>query len=350
MMLASRFATRLNFGVSMAAYCAQFKEAAAADNQATRDLQVNLTRTTTGNLREVLDLTNDQVFELVQVSDPAKASKETDAASDALRKNINGQARSLSTTLRATPNFNAVNGISEFDVVRGRALGEGSFGTVYEGEYMGMPVALKTISCAKDQPKAAMEELRREAATLAKMQFDSVLRCYGACFTAKEPFMVVELVEQDLQQQAVKLRDLDKEPLIPLFADAAIGLTYIHRREIVFVTLEDLNCEGHGCFLLGVAETRAGSGVAVTRAPLNWSLKRDLRRHKDIKCNNIGVAGGRAKIMDFGLSRTAGSAGETYHVTTERKLGAFCWRAPELFEVCIRQTYPGVCADDQCEA
>jgi serine/threonine protein kinase len=164
-------------------------------------------------------------------------------------------------------------------------LGEGAMGVVYRARdsAIGRIVALKMLSAEVGAEEELHQRFQREAEAIGRLNHPNVVTVYDLGHADGQLYMAMELLEGD------DLRSLiDNRAEIPL-ADRVRILMQI--------------CEG-----LGYAHSR---GVV----------------HRDVKPANIHVrAGGKVKILDFGLARVATRA------TITRKgmiLGTPDYMAPE---------------------
>lgn len=167
----------------------------------------------------------------------------------------------------------------------GPQVGQGGFGTVHRGRRLldDAPVAIKF--CHPEKLVSELPRLFREAEQAAKVEHPSLIRFYGAFEDATRGIaMVYEFVE------GVSLRQALKEPRrtsrsLAWIRDLALGVDALHQAGLV---------------------------------------------HRDLKPENLMLeAGGRIRILDFGLLRSIAS-GQT--VTEEGWiLGTPGYLAPEIF-------------------
>ena len=167
-------------------------------------------------------------------------------------------------------------------------LGSGAFGDVYLGRYHGMKVAVKLLSQAfQGASREQYRTFRHEVSLLASLQeCPNIVRMVGACLSRPDFCIVYEWLPRSLGD---RLYDKTLPPLsylevLKVGRDVALGLEYLHPTVI----------------------------------------------HRDLKPQNILLdADGRAKIIDFGISRTK-SPFDSY-VKTETG-GTPGYMAPEVFD------------------
>ncbi|POM74023.1 TKL protein Kinase [Phytophthora palmivora] len=174
--------------------------------------------------------------------------------------------------------------IPPYQVQLGTHIADGSFGAVYEGEWLDTDVVVKQV-LLDPTDKENWEQFRREAELWFTLNHPNIIELYGACHQGR-PFFVCEPASHGTL--ASYLKGKDRRTIWFAIGDAALGLQYLHDHNII---------------------------------------------HGDIKGNNILVCDSldglpTAKLADFGLSIV------TTHTTTSASndngvLGAFRWKAPE---------------------
>ncbi|EGZ15824.1 hypothetical protein PHYSODRAFT_398960, partial [Phytophthora sojae] len=160
----------------------------------------------------------------------------------------------------------------------------GSFGKIYHGTWLGSRVVVKRV---KLESTKARGDFLREAAIWKRLHHPHIVPLFGACIsfgekqTQPEGLFVCEEAENgSLRDFLFNETQVGRSPPIwRALRDAALGLRFMHQRGII---------------------------------------------HGDLKCNNILVSkAGVAMLTDFGLSSAPAH---------EESIGAFQWKAPELFE------------------
>ncbi|MEM6794182.1 MAG: protein kinase, partial [Acidobacteriota bacterium] len=157
-------------------------------------------------------------------------------------------------------------------------LGHGGMGAVYRGfdTWLERPVAVKTIREDLWGEEASHARFRREARLLSKLDHPNICRVYALLRHAGRDFLVLELIEGAPLSATGRLDDAEK---LTLARDIAEALVAAHDQNIV---------------------------------------------HRDLKPGNVMVTSeGRAKVLDFGLSRvidpSLGSGDESAGVAEGRK-------------------------------
>jgi tRNA A-37 threonylcarbamoyl transferase component Bud32 len=169
------------------------------------------------------------------------------------------------------------------EVVLGRfrieeRIGSGGFGTVFRAwdERLQRPVAVKVIDRETGTPRVI-----REAQAVARLTHRNIATLYELATDGQRAFLVSELIEGDTLRALGRRGDLSDRLVACVGADAAAALTAAHRAGIV---------------------------------------------HRDVKPENILVAGEEAKLVDFGIARIAG---EKTLTATGAVVGTLAYMAPE---------------------
>ncbi len=126
----------------------------------------------------------------------------------------------------------------------GSSLGRGSYGDVCQGQWQGVPVAIKQLH-VQTLSTALSADFEREAKIMAQCQFPHVVRLYGVCLEAEHTAMVMEYMPKGSLYQVLqdKNEPLPWEPVRWTIAiDIGKGLAYLHhQRKIVHRDLKSLN-------------------------------------------------------------------------------------------------------------
>ncbi|XP_072992046.1 uncharacterized protein [Typha latifolia] len=178
-----------------------------------------------------------------------------------------------------------------------RELGSGAFGTVYHGKWRGTDVAIKRIkdicfSYQSSQTDKLTSEFLREADILSRLHHPNVVAFYGVVkdgpggkLATVTEFMVSGSLKKVLLR---KDRYLDRRKRLMLAMDAAIGMEYLHSKDVI---------------------------------------------HFDLKCDNLLVnlkdqSRPICKVADFGLSRM-----KLTTMVSGGMRGTLPWMAPELLTI-----------------
>ena len=165
-----------------------------------------------------------------------------------------------------------------------RRLGRGGMGTVWEVEHeeTAARYALKRLDALSDAEAA--ERFRLEAQALASLQHPNVVRVHAARLEGREPYLVLELLVESLEDVLARRGPLPFAEVESVTRSLLAALRYLHAHGVV---------------------------------------------HRDLKPANVLFdAEGRVKIADFGLARRLGES--TLRLTaTGELLGTPAFMAPE---------------------
>jgi hypothetical protein len=201
--------------------------------------------------------------------------------------------------IRVTAQSTLVRPLSAGLVIGGRfrahhRIASGGMGGVWVGEHVdiGFRVALKVLLPHLVTNPEMAARFRREAVLLGRIRSDRVVRVVDFLTASPQgPVLVMDLVDGSPLQQILKTRRLGVEEAIELGIDIAAALREIHAAHIV---------------------------------------------HRDVKPANVIMKpseGARAVLVDLGVSRLLGDAGEAPDLTEitsmDRAVGTFEYMAPE---------------------
>jgi len=153
-----------------------------------------------------------------------------------------------------------------------KLLGAGGMGVVYAANdpQLGRTVALKLLQ-PLSAGERARERLLREAQAMARLQHPNVVAVHEAGVYGEQVYLVMEFVEDGTLGDWLRVRPRSWQEIVDVLTQAGEGLAAAHAAGLV---------------------------------------------HRDFKPSNILMGGGRARISDFGLARTA-ATGEEMERTSE---------------------------------
>ncbi|KAL4578460.1 hypothetical protein LXL04_014583 [Taraxacum kok-saghyz] len=186
--------------------------------------------------------------------------------------------------------------IKNIDLEELQELGCGTFGTVYHGKWRGTDVAIKRIkdSCFSGKPsekERSTKDFWREAQILSQLHHPNVVALYGVVRDGPGGTLstVTEFMAHGSLRHVLSKRnkELDHRKRLIIAQDAAMGMEYLHLKNIV---------------------------------------------HFDLKCDNLLVNMGDpdrpvCKVGDFGLSRMKRNS-----LVSGGARGTLPWIAPELLD------------------
>jgi serine/threonine protein kinase len=244
-------------------------------------------------------------------------------------------------------------------------IGRGGIGTVYRAldERSGRPAAVKVLGPAPAVDATAARRLTREYEVLRALDHPHVVRVYEAGVSDGYSFLAMELV-QGLDLRAYLSPVIDDEDLVPLPFEVDTpypaspgspqGLEPGAAVRALAAMLDEPDTEPHG---LAPHRGTADGHVCPPRSLLSPEVRGALNRpsrierlrvalgqvtdalsyvhgrglvHRDIKPSNIMVDDHRqARLMDFGLVKTAAQEGDDGLTQLGRVVGTYRYMAPE---------------------
>ncbi|PRW51177.1 Serine threonine- kinase CTR1 [Chlorella sorokiniana] len=181
-----------------------------------------------------------------------------------------------------------------------RAIGRGSFGSVYLAEWNQVPVAVKVLIGKEDinrgqleLPERVLRELQAEAAVMSHMRHPNIVQFMG--LVAVPPALITEYCSRGslydclaaAREQPTAAAQLTWRRRLAMAVDAGAGLLYLHRRSII---------------------------------------------HRDVKSPNLLVdKDWNVKVADFNLSKLLEGARPEGSLTSAAATNPI-WLAPEILE------------------
>jgi formylglycine-generating enzyme required for sulfatase activity/predicted Ser/Thr protein kinase len=168
-----------------------------------------------------------------------------------------------------------------------RLIGKGGMGTVYRGHQLDLerPVAVKVLAPALTSDPKRVQQFLREAKALGKLEHPNIVTIYTAGKEDETLFIVMQLVEGESVDKLVRREGaLAIERACDIVTQAAKGLYEAHEKGIV---------------------------------------------HRDVKPENLLLAGETIKVVDFGLARMEGDA---FRFASGRIVGTPHFMSPEQID------------------
>ncbi|XP_020585615.1 LIM domain kinase 1 isoform X2 [Phalaenopsis equestris] len=200
-------------------------------------------------------------------------------------ENIASSQSDSSTVDEIEPNLVADSEIRWEDLVLGEEIGQGTFGVVYHGHWIGSDVAIK-VYARMDYQESALLDYKMEIAIMKKLRHPNVLLFMGAVYSLERLAIVTEYLPRGSLFKTLHKNKhaLDLRRRLQMALDVVKGMNYLHRRNPPII-------------------------------------------HRDLKSSNLLVdKAWRVKVGDFGLSSLKIST----VVTTKNGIGTPQWMAPEV--------------------
>uniref|UniRef100_A0A6I8NB41 mitogen-activated protein kinase kinase kinase n=1 Tax=Ornithorhynchus anatinus TaxID=9258 RepID=A0A6I8NB41_ORNAN len=176
-------------------------------------------------------------------------------------------------------------------------IGVGGFGKVYRARWRGEEVAVKAARPDPEQdPRAAAEQVRREARLFGALRHPNIIALRGACLRPPNLCLVMEYARGGPLSRALAGRRVPPHVLVNWAVQVARGMAYLH----------------------------GGAPVPI--------IHRDLKSINILileKIENNDLSDKVLKITDFGLARE-------WHKTTKMSAaGTYAWMAPEVIRLSL---------------
>uniref|UniRef100_A0A452SKF9 Tyrosine-protein kinase n=1 Tax=Ursus americanus TaxID=9643 RepID=A0A452SKF9_URSAM len=160
-----------------------------------------------------------------------------------------------------------------------RKLGEGYFGEVWEGLWLGSaPVAVKVIKSAYMK----LADLSKEIQTLKSLRHERLIRLHAVCSTGQPVYIVTELMRKGNLQAFLGTpegRALGLPLLLSFACQVAEGMSYLEERRIVHRDLaarnvlvgDDLACKVADFGLARLLKDDVYSPSSGSKIPVKWT-------------------------------------------------------------------------------
>eukprot|EP01103_Thecamoeba_quadrilineata_P012390 TRINITY_DN3189_c0_g1_i2.p1 TRINITY_DN3189_c0_g1~~TRINITY_DN3189_c0_g1_i2.p1 ORF type:complete len:432 (-),score=65.44 TRINITY_DN3189_c0_g1_i2:480-1775(-) len=187
---------------------------------------------------------------------------------------------------------NATNWVIPFDkLIFNNEIGRGSFGTVYKGEYLGTPVAIKQLNQLDTIDFDLRKDFETEVSVMQSLRHPNIIMFMGLSQDKNNLYIVSEFCEggalDDRFKEGIRTRKLPPWSIrIRICLETALALGYMHERNYI---------------------------------------------HRDLKSDNVLVdRHWHVKLSDFGLSRLKDPLDTPSYPQKLSAKGSLWWRAPEV--------------------
>ncbi|XP_074491437.1 megakaryocyte-associated tyrosine-protein kinase isoform X1 [Sebastes fasciatus] len=163
----------------------------------------------------------------------------------------------------------------------GESIGEGEFGAVYEGEYMGQRVAVKTIKC-----DVTAQAFLQETTVMTKLQHKNLVRLLGVILD-KGLHIVTELMTKGNLVNYLRTRGrsvVSSVQLLRFALDVCEGMEYLESKKLVHRDLAARNVLVSDDCAAKVSDfglTKLDSKVSDNaKLPVKWTAPEALKKEK----------------------------------------------------------------------
>ncbi|KAL2918548.1 U1 snRNP protein [Polyrhizophydium stewartii] len=173
----------------------------------------------------------------------------------------------------------------DVDIFWRKKIGAGGFGEVYEGKWDGKRVAVKVLA-GNAKGEEAVRAIEKEASVWYPLNHANVLHLWRVCLNADHPFIVMELMKQDLSVYLRERPSTSVKVRMGLILSIARGMQYLHKCTPPII-------------------------------------------HGDLKATNVLIGDdGVVRITDFGMAFIKANS----RANTQRRAAALRWVAPEKYK------------------
>ncbi|XP_012683768.1 megakaryocyte-associated tyrosine-protein kinase isoform X2 [Clupea harengus] len=166
-------------------------------------------------------------------------------------------------------------------LILGASIGEGEFGEVYEGEYLGQKVAVKNIKC-----DVTAQAFLSETAVMTKLQHKNLVRLLGVILH-NGLYIVTELMDKGNLVNFLRTRgrsQISTGQLMRFALDVCEGMEYLESKKLVHRDLAARNVLVSEETVAKVSDfglTKGDSkGSEQVKLPVKWTAPEALRKEK----------------------------------------------------------------------
>eukprot|EP00211_Chloroparvula_japonica_P006074 CAMPEP_0119119940 /NCGR_PEP_ID=MMETSP1310-20130426/1206_1 /TAXON_ID=464262 /ORGANISM="Genus nov. species nov., Strain RCC2339" /LENGTH=349 /DNA_ID=CAMNT_0007109399 /DNA_START=151 /DNA_END=1200 /DNA_ORIENTATION=- len=122
-----------------------------------------------------------------------------------------------------------------------KKIGEGNFGRIWRGDYLGTPVAVKQLLDVDDEDMH--KYIEREMLTLRQMRHPNIVQMIGLCKHASGIFIVTEYISGGNLRKRLKDPSVDMPWLlrVQIAMDIAQGMLFLHSRGYIHRDMKSQN-------------------------------------------------------------------------------------------------------------
>ncbi|KAJ6249674.1 mitogen-activated protein kinase kinase kinase 20 [Anaeramoeba flamelloides] len=219
------------------------------------------------------------------VNKEIKSFLSENGSTDPIKKKTLIDPKIRNNLLNKISSLKSFNEIQPEDIEISRRIGNGAFKEVFEGNWNGQCVAVAKLIEGKNFNEEQLNDFTQEIMTVCNLDHPNIVKFYGGYINDTSKLMIIcEFCQGgDLYDLLHSKKDLNNKQKIQIAIDVANGIKYLHQNHLV---------------------------------------------HRDLKSPNVLLTEkGKAKITDFGLSKTMNTSMTFMNNTI---VGTPRWMAPEL--------------------
>ncbi|KAL6072799.1 hypothetical protein QOT17_005346 [Balamuthia mandrillaris] len=129
------------------------------------------------------------------------------------------------------------------DLEFGKMIGRGNFGKVYQGEYVGTPVAIKKLENDQLDEKLTQKYAERELNTLKNLHHPNVVQLIGLCKDKSDVYIITEWVSGGDLKSIIKnpAQQLTWRRKLQIAKDVATAMAFLHKKKLIHRDLKPAN-------------------------------------------------------------------------------------------------------------
>jgi c-src tyrosine kinase len=181
---------------------------------------------------------------------------------------------------------------------RGKKLGAGQFGDVFEGTYNGKRVAVKTL---KNYDESAKQEFLAEASVMTQLKHKHLVELIGIVTSGPEVMLVTEFMSKGNLLDYLRSRGrsvIKPETLLRFTIHICRGMAYLEKQSIVHRDLAArnvlINDEDYAKVAdFGLARRSISGDIDSTKLPIKWTAPEVLK---------LRVSTTKSDVWSFGVT------------------------------------------------
>jgi serine/threonine protein kinase len=133
------------------------------------------------------------------------------------------------------------------DLEFGKRVGNGNFGCVYKGEYLGAPVAIKELHMPEEDPEFTRKYIQREVSVLKNLRHPNIVNFVGICHHKAEgrkehTYIITEWVAKGNLSKWIKRNAfISWKKRVQIAVEMASAMTFLHRKNLIHRDLKPQN-------------------------------------------------------------------------------------------------------------